>query len=171
VRWRGYKFGFHTDVQKMYNSVRLDSSHWCLQRYLWQEQLEPDETIIYGVKSSGNQAEHGLRETAKIFQDQYPEVNRIASEDIYVDDCMSGSSTINSTLQITDQLELVLTYGGFTFKSVTISGTKPRSPLSADGITVSVAGLKWHSQDDLISLDIKDIVEKSSILSNKYLSS
>jgi len=92
VRWRGYKFGFNTDVQKMYNSVRLDSSHWCLQRYLWQEQLEPDEppeekvikTIIYGVKSSGNQAEHGLRETAKIFQDQYPEVNRIVSEDIVI---------------------------------------------------------------------------------------
>ncbi|XP_066928739.1 uncharacterized protein [Clytia hemisphaerica] len=32
VRWRGHQIGIHTDVAKMYNSIKLDQSHCCLQR-------------------------------------------------------------------------------------------------------------------------------------------
>ena len=35
LRWRGYRVAFHTNVQKMYDSVKLKESDWCLQRYLW----------------------------------------------------------------------------------------------------------------------------------------
>ncbi|XP_066920588.1 uncharacterized protein [Clytia hemisphaerica] len=108
LRWRGQRFAFHTDIQKMYNTIKLDQSHWCLQRYLWHESLahdlSPDEkiikTLMYGVKSSGNQAEFGLRETAEIFQDQHPDVHRTVSKDIYVDDCLSGHSTRRSPRNI-----------------------------------------------------------------------
>ncbi|MCH2406210.1 MAG: hypothetical protein MK200_08470, partial [Nitrosopumilus sp.] len=90
IRWMAHKHAFHTDVQKMYNTVKLIEEHWCLQRYLWQEELKPDvipeekiiKTLIYGVKSSGNQAERGLRNTAEMFKEQYPEVNQIVQKDI-----------------------------------------------------------------------------------------
>ena len=29
IRWSAHKFVFHTDVQKMYNTVRLREKHWC----------------------------------------------------------------------------------------------------------------------------------------------
>ena len=69
LRWRFRRCAFHTDIQKMYNSIRLDEEHWCSQLYLWQNELNPEleprtkvmKTRIYGVKSSGNQAERGLR--------------------------------------------------------------------------------------------------------------
>ena len=56
----------------MYNTVQLRQEDWCLQRYIWQRDLDeskiPEEKtikfLIYVVKSSGNQAERGLRETA-----------------------------------------------------------------------------------------------------------
>ena len=71
IRWSVCKFGFHTDIQKMYNSVKLDEEDWCHQLYLWDDELNPDnqprvkavKTLIYGVKSSGNQAETALRRT------------------------------------------------------------------------------------------------------------
>ena len=165
LRWRGHKFGFHTDVQKMYNTVRLDPTHWCLQRYLWHETLDPMKppeekiikTLIYGVKSSGNQAERRLRETAKMHQDKYPEVNRVIAEDVYVDDCISGNPTIDAMLHCIGEIEQVLPHGGFTLKGVTISGSNPPPSLTADGQTVSVAGLKWQSKEDVISLDIKPL--------------
>ena len=55
----------------MYNTVQLREEHWCFQRYIWQNELDnrkiPEEkiikTLIYGVKSSGNQSERELRET------------------------------------------------------------------------------------------------------------
>ena len=49
------------------------------------------KTIIYGVKSSGNQAE---RQTYKKLQ-----VNQTVQNDIYVDDCLSGEENVEKALQ------------------------------------------------------------------------
>ena len=114
IRWYCHEIGFNTDIKKMYNSLQLKEEHWCFQQYIWHYDLDkrklPDEkvikTLIYGVQSRGNQSERGLRETARISADEYPEVNDIAQKDIYVDDCLSGEQNINKTLERADQLEL-----------------------------------------------------------------
>ena len=35
-------FAFHTDIQKMYNSVKLCEKDWCYQLHLWDNELNPD---------------------------------------------------------------------------------------------------------------------------------
>ena len=58
----------------MYNTVKLDERDWGYQMYLWQDELDPDQppeekiikTLMYGIKPSGNQAERGMREAAKM---------------------------------------------------------------------------------------------------------
>ena len=105
IRWSIHKVAFHTDIQKMYNSVKLHEENWCLQRYIWQHELDPTKipeekvikTLIYRVKYSGNQAERSLRETAKLSQDGYSQINQIVSKDIYVDDCISGGKSVKET--------------------------------------------------------------------------
>ena len=163
IRWRIQRFGFHTDVTKMYNSVKLHPDDWCFQRYLWKENLDDNKpleekvikTLIYGVRSSGNQDECGLRRTISLSQEEYPEVCQIIHKDVYVDDCLSGAENKEIALERADQLELVLNRGGFALKGVTMSGSAPSKDLSMDGVCLSVAGLLWQSQDDTISLDIK----------------
>ena len=34
VRWSVHACAFHTDIQKMYNAIQLDKSHWNNQLYL-----------------------------------------------------------------------------------------------------------------------------------------
>ena len=59
---------FLTDIRKMYNAVQIDRSHWRYQFYLWEKELDSTKepktkvikTLIYGVKSSGNQAERAI---------------------------------------------------------------------------------------------------------------
>ncbi|XP_066923501.1 uncharacterized protein [Clytia hemisphaerica] len=134
----------------MYNSIKLDQCHWGLQRYLWQDSLDPSQppeekvikTLIYGIKSSGNQAERGLRETARILKDRYPTVHKIVSEDVYVDDY---------------DLEVAVNHGGFGLKGFTFSSRPPQESLSADGQSVGVAGLKWFPLKDQISLDVQEL--------------
>ena len=112
LRWRTYHVAFHSDVQKMYNTIKLLSSDWCLQRYLWEPDLDPNKeplekvimTVIYGVKSSGNQSERGLRLTAEHSKDEYPEVNRVVCEDTYMDDTMSGEENVELTYQRCDEM-------------------------------------------------------------------
>lgn len=147
IRWMTHHVGIHTDIQKMYNAVRLQEEHWCLQRYIWEEQLDdkkiPEEkvikTLIYGVKSSGNQAERGLRETARLSAESHPEVSEIVMKDTYVDDCMTGEDSQELALQRADELELVLNRGGFSLKGVTFSHQKPLEKLSADGHSINLA--------------------------------
>ena len=140
IRWRMHAFGFHTDIQKMYNSINLDPRHWCYQLCLFHEKLDPGvrpnvyviKTLIYGVRTSGNQAERALRETARLSKDKYPRQNNIVQNDIYMDDCFSGDRSYEDTVNVTDGLHGVLAKGGFRLKGITFSGSDPPDHLCND---------------------------------------
>ena len=82
IRWTVYKYAFHTDIQKMYNTVRLDGRYWRYQLYLWSDGLEGDilpqwkviKTLIYGVRPSGNLGECGLGEQQKCAETSFREL-------------------------------------------------------------------------------------------------
>ena len=165
LRWFTHHEVFHCDVQKMYNSVKLKPDDWTFQRYLWQNNLDPSaspvekviKTLIYGVRSSGNQAEKGLRDTAKISFGEFPEAAEIICNDIYVDDCLSGGPSSDVTKSRADELEIVLNRGGFSLKGVTFSSADTPEKLTDDGESVSVAGLKWYPKEDVLMLDIGEM--------------
>ena len=113
--------------------------------------------MIYGVKSSGNQSERGLRETARMSAVEFPEVNHIVQKDIYVDDCLSGAQNLKHAMIRADQIELVLNRGGFSLKGVTFSGKDPPATLTNDKASINVAGMRWFPKKDLVSLDISEL--------------
>ena len=112
------------------------------------------KTLIYGVKSNGNQAERGLRGTTGLSAEEYPQVSQIVQNDIYVDDCSSGEENVEKALQRADELELVLNCGSFTLKGITFTGGDPPSALSTDDSSVNVAGMKWFPTENLLALTL-----------------
>ena len=60
------------------------------------------------MRSSGNQAERGFRETARSVKYEFPRVNEVIQDDIYVDDCLSGEDSLEKVLGATDNLKLAL---------------------------------------------------------------
>ena len=165
LRWMTHLVAFHTDIQKTYNSIKLRQEDWCYQRYIWQQDLDPSKipnekvikSLIYGVRSSANQAETGLRKTADISKNENPEVCEIIHKDIYVDDCLSGSSTETLAFKLSDELQIVVNIGGFSLKGFTFSGYSPYKSLSSDGESEGVAGLRWYPEDDKVALDISEL--------------
>ena len=145
--------------------MKLDQIHWPVQRYIWQNELDPSKiprqkvikTLIYGVRSSGNQSEQGLRRIAELHQEQYPIVNEIRKKDVYVDDCITGEDNQHDANKRSDELEIVTESGGFKLKGITMSGEDPPSHLTEDGISVGVGGMKWFSKSDEISLNIGEL--------------
>ena len=166
LRWSSYKIGFHTDISKMYNCVKLKEDHWCLQRYIWQENLDssqiPEEKVIktniYGVKSSGNIVETCVRKTGSLSKEEYPEADEIIQNDFYVDDGYSGASSTDEAYRKADDLEVVLSRGGFSLKGVAFSGEPPPDSMSDDGESMILAGFRWFTESDTISLNLKDLV-------------
>ena len=148
---------------------------------IWQKDLDPRKlpeekvikTLIYGVKSSGNQAERGLRETVRLSVEEHPKVNQIVQNDIFVDDCLSGEENVKKASKRADELELVLNCGGFTVKGITFTGADPPKALSTDDSSVNVVGMKWFPKKDLLALDIGELnfakpVQYQNIIPSKF---
>ena len=165
IRWTAHRIGIHTDIRKMYNTIKLEQKDWCFQQYIWQSQLDPTKiseekiikTLIYGVKSSGNKAEHDLREVSKLSAGEFSEVNNIIHNDVYVDDYITGEKSKDLASVRADQLEIVLNRGGFHLKGISFSGKSPSSSLSDKGTFIVVAGFRWYTEDDLLSLNISEL--------------
>ena len=165
IRWQIKIFGYHSDIRKMYNTVLMNKDHWRYQLYWWSDTLKPDDpplikfikTCIYGIKSSGNQAERALRMVVDLMSEQYPMAADIVNNDVYVDDCISGEMTHEETLKATDELKLSLGNGNFTLKGITFSGEDPDVTLSEDGKSVKTGGLIWFPKEDYIMLNIGDL--------------
>ena len=103
------------------------------------------------------QRERSLHESARLSAEEYPQVNQIVQNNIYVDDCLSVEKNVEKALQGADELELVLNCVGFTLKGVTFSGGDPTSALSTDNTSVNVAGIKWFPKKDLLAYDIDEL--------------
>ena len=165
IRWTVYQYAFHTDIQKMYNTVRLDKRYWRYQLYLWCEELKGNDTpkwkviktLIYGIRSSGNLAECGLRRTVDMCKAEFPKAFDVITNDTYMDDTLSGTQSHAQAMQVTDELEIAVGKGGFRVKGFTISGYDPPEVLSNSKEYVVVAGLKWFPKGDFVKLNIDDL--------------
>ena len=165
IRWAIRTCGYHTDIQKMYNTIKLHEDHWNYQLYLWHDSLNPDsdprikviKTSIYGVTPSGNQAERAMRETANMQKDAYPRQAEVVNDDFYVDDCVSGEESYEVAKQVTDDLSHVIGKVGFLFKGVTFSGYDPPENLSNPDKSINVFGGKWFPKEDLWSLNLSEL--------------
>ena len=158
TRWFIKPFGYHTDVSKCYNGVKIDKSHWRFQLYLFHNDLDPEKepktkvikTCMYGVRPIGSLAERAIRMTAETYRTEYPLAYGIILHDLYVDDCLSGERTDEERGDASEDIRLCLGNAGFSLKGFTFSGQDPDSTLSIDGKSINVAGLKWFPKDDYL---------------------
>ena len=160
LRWRIWPVVIHTDITKMYNVVKLMAKHWKYQLYLWEFYLDPANdardkvitTVIYGMRSSGSQAQVALRRLAEILMEKFPEAAEAVLRDIYVDDCATGAVNVEKAEDLAANISELLSYGGFSVKGVTISGRAPLPALTKDGKSINVVGTKWYPEEDRIQL-------------------
>ena len=165
IRWLTHKVAYHCDLQTWYNSLDLRKEDWCYQRYLWEETLDPAKppeekvikTPIYGVKPSGNLVQRAMLDTAALSKDKYPEAYEVICRDFYADDCMSGEQDTCLAYQRADEMEIVVSIGGFTCKGFTFSGQRPLEKLSDDGESISMAGMLWYPEPDQVAYNFGEV--------------
>ena len=56
-------------------------------------------------------------------------------------------------MQLADEIQIILSRGGFTLKGFTFYGESPTESLSGDNKNINVAGMKWYPEDDKLELD------------------
>ena len=88
------------------------------------------------MRSSGNLAEYGLRQTVELCKDEFPRAFSVVMQDTYIDNMLSGTESLEETLSLTDELEASMLKGGFHLKGFTISVDNPSENQSSDGVSV-----------------------------------
>ena len=168
LRFRNKPGGFTCDVKMAYNQVKLDPSCYQYQQYLWKPDLDPSQpviimiirTLIYGVKSSGNQLFSGFNKLADHCIEHFPEHISGAEAlkgDSYVDDIIHCDGDNESARLTAESLKFVLSVAGLSVKAFTFAGSPPDPEISKDGIHVGLVGMLWDSERDLIGIDIKEL--------------
>ena len=168
IRFRSKPGAFSCDVKMAYNQIRLDPSCYRYQKYLWKNDLDPGQpviimivkTLIYGVRSSGNQLFSGFSKVADYSIENFPEhvAGALAlKDDGYVDDVIHTDDTQEISNSTAKSLNFVLSTANLTVKAYTFAGSPPAPEVTKDGIHVGLLGLVWDSTKDLLGIDIKEI--------------
>ena len=167
LRFRAGAEGYTADVSMAYNNVYLRPEYLKYQLYLWREDLDcqaPVEvfvikTLIYGVRPSGNLMMSAFQVLADFCKVRYP-VHVKGAEALtnaYVDDLLHSAVSKEAIKNDANSLVFVLSLANMSVKGITFSGLPPPPEMSADGETVGLLGMVWHTQEDTISANAKPI--------------
>ncbi|XP_018406350.1 PREDICTED: uncharacterized protein LOC108782552, partial [Cyphomyrmex costatus] len=119
ARFRNFEYVVTADIRKMYRQVLVDESQRHLQRIFWRSSPQDDLkifellTLTYGTVSASFLAIRTVRKLAEDEIESFPIGSKIVLRDFYVDDLLTGASTVQEALEIKRQTTELLKKGGF----------------------------------------------------------
>jgi hypothetical protein len=154
LRFRTHQVCFTADIAEIYQIV-VHPQDRDLQRILWRYSSEKPiqeyrlTTVTCGTSSAPFLATRCLKKLADDNEQQYPRAVQVLSTHFYVDDLLSGTSTIEDAINVQKELSSLLQTAGLTLRKWAsnhstfldtipkeLQETQPTSPLdNEDGVT------------------------------------
>ena len=170
LQFRTHQVCFTADIEKMYRQIVVHPQDRDLQRILWRYSSdEPIQehrlaTVTYGTSSAPFLATHCLKKLADDNKCQYPRAAQVLSNDFYVDDLLSGTSTTEDAITLQQEISSLLQTAGFTLRKWASNHSafldtipkelqETQQTLSVDneeGITT--IGLQWNPKRDQLQV-------------------
>ena len=162
LRWMVGPVALSGDLAQFYNRCKLVTHQWNLQKFIWNENLDPNgellvgvvKTLIYGVKSVAAQSEFALEELAATVEDTDKELADFLRLCRYVDDLGSSKLSIQACKEITGRADTLFKKVGLDVKGWSYSGENPPEAVTKDGVSINVAGMKWTPSVDALEVRI-----------------
>ena len=114
LKFRLHKIGMSADVGKMFRKVGLHEEDRDLHRFLWRDpesgKLEDFRMtcLTFGVACSPFLAVQVLRQVALDYQQEYPLASQVVLNNFYVDDCVTGTESVEEDLLFRSSLNDLL---------------------------------------------------------------
>ncbi|GBN03968.1 hypothetical protein AVEN_20935-1 [Araneus ventricosus] len=155
TRFRTHKYAFSADIQKMYRQILVEPSQRYLQRIVWKEtnnspiKIYELNTFTYGTVSAPFLAMRILKALADAEHQEFPEAAKIISRDMYMDDILSGATSLTSAKRLQADLK-------YSFEDTQSN-------------TVKALGMLWKPQPDQLTFKVSvkknDSLTKREVLS------
>lgn len=185
LRFRLHNIAITGDIEKMYRQIKVDRSDCDLQRIVYRSNpSHPVQhyrllTVTYGTKSAPYLATRCLSELSKRCTDQ--RVSRIIKEDFYVDDLLSGGTTVEECFQYYQELTNVLNQVNFPIRKwcsnsaeliAKIPSAKEQhySLSLAEDESITTLGLTWLPNKDVVKFVLKPWSPQTKMTKRSLLS-
>ncbi|CAH0564505.1 unnamed protein product [Brassicogethes aeneus] len=165
LNFRLNRIAFTADIRQMYRQIEVTKSHQDFQRILWR--FSPTDpvstyrllTVTYGVNSSPFLAIRTIQQLANDEGRDFPRAANVLNNDMYVDDIVSGGSTLDDAKNLQNDLISILGKGGFELRKwasncPALLAHLPESYKQVGSCdfeqetTVKILGLRWNSATD-----------------------
>lgn len=162
LRWQVGHFAMSGDLAQFYNSFKLGSKQWNLQRFLWQDDLNPDAevmegvitTLIYGVKSVSAQSEDSIKQLAEAIRPTNPVLADFLLFCLYVDDMGESKATEEECRKLAALADQVFAMVGLECKGWTFSFSDPPERVAKTGHCIKIGGLIWTPKVEAVEVPI-----------------
>ncbi|XP_015119530.1 uncharacterized protein LOC107042842 [Diachasma alloeum] len=177
LRFRLHNYIFTGDIEKMYRQVLIRPEDTKYQRILWREHGNINtyelQTVTFGLSSAPFLAVRCLHQLADDEYEKYPLAASRLKQDLYVDDLLTGTSTLEEALLLRNEMISLLKPGGFNLRQCTSNSPEilqglPESTvnlqlLGGDDPTLKTLGIHWDSQNDSIVYTVNPIATRDVI--------
>ncbi|XP_076397821.1 uncharacterized protein LOC143266093 [Megachile rotundata] len=168
LRWRRHRYAFVADIEKMYRQIVVHPDDRDLQRILWELNGTVSEfqlnTVTYGTACAPFLAVRVLHQLANDEEEKFPAGAAALRHDCYVDDILSGASSLAAGRQLQSELTAVCMAGGFPLRKWAanhpdlLEGVPSSHRLAASGVSDlpheehAVLGVRWSPPDDCLMM-------------------
>ncbi|GFY61664.1 uncharacterized protein TNIN_392891 [Trichonephila inaurata madagascariensis] len=114
TRFRKHKYAFTTDIQMMFRQILIDPAQRYLLRVMWKTRANEEpviyrlKTVTYGTTSDPFLAIQTLKQLAMDEASRFPLASKVALQDVYMDDVVSGAQNLDTAHQLQCQLQNML---------------------------------------------------------------
>ncbi|GFW26900.1 integrase catalytic domain-containing protein [Trichonephila clavipes] len=118
-RFRKHEYAFSAYIKKTYRQILVNPNQRDLQRIMWKPSADAPvkinklATVTYGRVSAPFLATRTLKALADEEKVEFPDAADVICNDSYMDDILSGESTLESTKKLQTRLSQLLLRGGF----------------------------------------------------------
>jgi hypothetical protein len=170
LKWRLYRIAVTADIEKMFRQVMVDKEDQKYQTIVWRD--APDQpikeyaltTVTYGTKAAPFLAMMTIKQLANDERKKYPEAAAIAESAFCMDDLLYTFDDLDTALRIKDDLQQLLSSGGFNLRKWSSNNPKLLSDNPANNKQVAyqfrhqestkTLGLRWNPKEDSFTFQI-----------------
>lgn len=185
LTYRLHNFVITGDIEKMYRQISVRKEDRKFQRILWRDDdgnisTYELQTVTFGLASAPFLA---VRTIFQLINDEgttFPAASSTLATDLYMDDYISGTTTINETIDLRDEVIHLLQRGGFNMRRFASNCSEILQGLPSVNINLKLQfeedtmlktlGVYWDSQRDTITYSVKPIDFKKTVSERIILS-
>ncbi|XP_076384582.1 uncharacterized protein LOC143263683 [Megalopta genalis] len=178
LRFRIHQYVITGDIEKMYRQFLVRPEDRQYQRILWRDNRNCVKTyelntVTFGLSAAPYLAIRCLKQLAQDEGHRFPFAAKILQRDFYVDDALTGASTIQEALTLRNELTQLLHSAGLNIRQWASNDQELLSGLPDQNInqklhlgessTIKTLGIVWDSAEDSITYTVKPLTHASRV--------